>query len=228
MEEAKSLYGRAIQIHESLVAKDPRNREYKAELAMFTNNLSSFLGEVGDTSSLERRARSVKFIDELAAQNAKASELIDELARPAPRLGIEQADAHTVRGRILELRGSPDQAAKEYQRALERFEDLVKAPNVSRRSDFNERFGDLLLKLASLSRERPENIEARHALADALGFYAELWRQDDRAGSAADAQTRLDNLSRVAPVLSERDRRMFGTAFPDLQLILGSATSNRR
>jgi tetratricopeptide (TPR) repeat protein len=228
-EEAKSLYGRAIQIHESLVAKDPRNREYKAELAMFTNNLSSFLGETGDTaSSLKRLDRSVKFIDELAAQNAKASELIDELARPAPRLGIEQADAHTVRGRILQLRGSPDQAAKEYQRSLERFEDLVKAPNVSRRSDFNERFGDLLLNLATLSRERPENADARRALVDALGFYAELWRQADRAGSAADAQTRLDNLSRVAPVMSESDRRTFGTAYPDLQQIFGGATSNRR
>ena len=99
---------------------------------------------------------------------------------------------------------------------------------MSRRGDFNERFGDLLLNLAALSREHAENVDARHALVDALGFYAELWRQANRAGSAADAQTRLDNLTRVAPVLSERDRRMFGTAYPDLQQILGGATSNRR
>jgi tetratricopeptide (TPR) repeat protein len=229
MLEAKSLYERAIRIHEELVAKDPRNREYKVELAKWENNLSGLLSELGETESARKNPTgAVGLIDELALQNAKASALIDELARPAPTLGIEQADAYTLRGRILQLRGSPGQAAKEYRRSLERFEDLAKAVNVSPRHDFNLRLGDLLLNLASLCREQPGNGDARDVLKEAMGFYVGLWRQAAAAGSRADADTVLDNLLPSMTALSDRDRRVLTEAYPDLRKILSERAANRK
>ncbi len=81
--EARHLYERAIQTHEGLVAQDPDNREYKLELAKFSDNLSDLL-------------RSEKDFDSAARHNSRAIDLINELARPRSALGIELADAHNL------------------------------------------------------------------------------------------------------------------------------------
>ena len=67
--------------------------------------------------------------------------------------GIEQADAFTLRGRILRSEGSPD-AFREFQRSLDLFKDLERG-GADRVPAFHERFGDLLLNIAALAAGRP-------------------------------------------------------------------------
>ncbi len=214
MPEAKGLFEKAILIHEALTARDPRNREYKLELATFSENLSWLLRDAGDANAAAR-------------PNARALALLDELVRPAPSLGIEQADAHTLRARILQSRGSRD-ASAEYRRSLERFEDLAKAQIVSVRADFYMRLGDLLLNLASLRREQPQNDDARRVLTEAVGLFVGLWRQAAAAGLGPDAQAAVDNVTPAMSALPDSDRRALIATYPDLRQILNDNASNRR
>jgi hypothetical protein len=97
------------------------------------------------------------------------------------------------------------------------FEDLSKTYDADRRSDFHLRFGDLLLNLASLRRERQDEGEARALLSDAVGYYVDLGRKAIRSGSAAEARDVLDNLSRLVPNLTEPDRASLAARLRDLQ-----------
>ena len=83
--EAQSLTARAIALHNQLLAKEPGNREYKLELAKFSDNLAFLQLGRGD-------------ITEAMKSNRRAQELLDDLVRPAPGLGIEHADARTIAG----------------------------------------------------------------------------------------------------------------------------------
>ena len=58
------------------------------ELAKYCNNLSYLLGQLGDDDLAKARSR-------------QALDLLDALALPAPSLGIEQADAHNLRGQLV-------------------------------------------------------------------------------------------------------------------------------
>jgi tetratricopeptide (TPR) repeat protein len=214
--EASILYNEAIRIHEDLVSKDPRNREYKLELSKFSDNAAELSRQVGDFA--------------VAAQhNRRALGLIDDLVRSLPSLAIEQADAHNLRGRILQSQGSRD-AVNEYRESWRLFMDI--APGLDRESAnaFHQRFGDLLLNLASLCRERQTDREARRVLSDALGFYVAIGRRAATSTSASrsDAQNVLDNLSRLMSALPDRDRRILGAPYKDLQRTLGDSASNRK
>jgi len=212
-DEAQQLYRRAIRIHESIVAKDPRNREYKLELAKFNDNLAWLAHYRG-------------LVDEAADHNAKALSLIEELALPAPSLGIEQADAHNLRGLILQSRGSRE-AAGEYRLALVVFENLARNVNVIQRPEFHLRFGDLLLNLATLCRRQSDTAAARAVLSDAVGFYAALGRSAAATGSRPAAESVLDNLSRLMPELTDADRRIFAAPYQSLQQQLRGGASTR-
>jgi tetratricopeptide (TPR) repeat protein len=213
--DARPLYERAIRIHEALAAKDARNREYRLELAKFSNNLSDVLRQLREFAQ--------------ALQNStRALGLVDELARPAPSLGIEQADAHNVRARILQSRGSPE-AVNEYRQAVTLFQALDASQDLMRRAEFHERFGDLLLNLASLCRERGSAaIDARRVLSDAVDFYVALGRRAVASGSRAQAQTVLENLSRLTSELPERDRDTFTKHYQDLQQTLRGGAADRK
>jgi tetratricopeptide (TPR) repeat protein len=203
MQDARSFYERAIRIHDDLVARKPGNREYRFELAKFSGNYAELLRELGSF--------------DLARQNSsRALALIDELVRPAPSLGIEQADAHNLRGRILQSEGSGE-APGEYRQALAMFEDLSKTYDADRLSDFHLRFGDLLLNLTSLRRERPSEGEAGALLSGAVRFYVDLGRKAIASGSATQARDVLDNLSRLMPGLTEPDRTSVAATYRDLQ-----------
>ena len=127
--------------------------------------------------------------------------------RPAPSLGIEQADAHNLRGRILQSEGSPA-AVTEYRQALTLFLSLASTDEAAGRPDFHLRYGDLLTNLAALRRERPSGDESRRLLSDAVRSCIEFGRRK-RAGAPREARAVLDSLSRVMPELSEADPRVF-------------------
>jgi tetratricopeptide (TPR) repeat protein len=211
-EDARQLYERAIRIHEALVAKDGTNREYKLELAKFSNNHAEALREIGDTKGA-------------MASNARALALIDELARPAASLGIEQADAHSLRGRILER--SSAEATAEYRASLNLFRRVASGSDATRRQDFHERIGDLLLNLATLCRDRQDVDNARRVLSEAVDFYVALGRKATATRDHVEAEMVLENLSRLMSQLGDRDRRAFTPAFQDLQQTVENQPSTR-
>jgi hypothetical protein len=202
--EARALYERAIQIHEDLVAKQPRNREYKLELAKFSDNLAYLLGELGE-------------VDLATRITSRALALMDELARPTASLGIEHADAHNLRARILQSRRSKT-AVDDYREALQLYEEVEKAIDPGSLNEFHHRFGEFLQNLASLTQEQPANDAARRVLSDAMTFYTARGNAAVASGSRAEAQTVLANLSQVMPQLLERDRRAFASVLKELQL----------
>ena len=187
--EAKSYYARAIALHQGLVREFSGNREYKSELAKFLNNDSDLRRELGE-------------FDAARESNAQALGLIDDLVRPAPSLGIEQADAFSLRGHILEAEGSSD-AAREYRRALDLFRDLEKGGG-DRLPGFHVRFGDLLANLGSFASREPKNSEAQRLLDEAVGYYAELGIRylKDRPATAKDILATLRQTASSLPPAS--------------------------
>ena len=173
------------------MAQDPDNREYKIELAKFSDNLSDLL-------------RSEKDFDSAARHNKRAIDLINDLARPRSALEIELADAHNLHGRILQSRESPG-AVDEYRASLEVYKSVAKALDDGSRSDFHQRFGDLLLSLAAMLQAHREDNGVRHVLSDAVSFYAAAGQQAASSGRRVEAQRVLDNLVPLLPGLTGLD-----------------------
>jgi tetratricopeptide (TPR) repeat protein len=190
--EAKALYEAAIRQDEVLALAEPANRVYRMELAKYCNNLSYLLGQLGD--------------DDLAtARSRQALDLLDALALPAPSLGLEQADAHNLRGRLLEARG-PSGALAEYRQALEGFERVWQDTNAHYLAPVHQRYQDFLINLAHLSRGSQDG--AVHALLlRAMTGYIDLAQRSLAAGSVADARLVLENISDLLPELAEPDRK---------------------
>jgi tetratricopeptide (TPR) repeat protein len=206
--EAAALYARAISIHEGMLRTQPDNREYKLELAKFLNNDAEAARVAGDFERGRRR-------------NAQALELLDELLRPAPTLGIEHADAHNLRGRILAAAGSPE-AESAYRQALQLFEALDHNPDARLLGAFHERFSDLLLNLAALvAGGGPDT--SRRMLTDAITHYIAHANASLDAGNVADARLALANLSQVVAALGDREKSVVLGAYQRLEQRLQSA-----
>jgi tetratricopeptide (TPR) repeat protein len=207
LEEAQEWYERAVRTHERLISETSANREYKLELVRFYNNISDVLRERGQ-------------FDRAIQRNRNAHDVIEELARPAPRLGIDRADAYNVRGRIMESQGVPA-AVKEYRQSLALFQRLQTDPRAWSLPEFHVRFVDLLVNLAWLTRAHPNAADPRRLLADAMGSYLTIARGITESGTPADARNVLENFPRALSELSDRDRRefvgMYESMTPQLQ-----------
>lgn len=155
---ARALYERAIGIDEALLADDPRNREYALELAKFCSNFADLLRESGEAELARQR-------------NAQAQRLIENLARPAPSLGVELADVHTLRGTILEADDRAG-AMRAYETATGLFAALAGDRETHRLPIFHLRYGDLLLNLARVARAEPR--QGGDLLAEATATYLGL------------------------------------------------------
>ena len=200
--EARGLYERAVQLDRSVAHAEPENRQNQLELAKFENNLADLLRMLGD-------------FDGAVEHNAGALASLEQLARPAPSLGVEIADAHNLRGRILAAQGSED-ALGEYADALHMFERLATAHATHQPPEFHLRYGDLLINLAAFSHDR-NGAGARKLLTQALGRYLQMADRSVSAGALVDARAAIDNLAYVLPRLSESDRRPFEARYDDLR-----------
>jgi len=202
--EAQSYYTRAVQTHEALLAAEPTNREYRMELATFYNNLSYVQREQGDADGARR-------------SNDRALELIDGLAQPPPSLAVEQADGLNLRARILQSRHWRD-AVPEYARSLQAFEriGLGQSAEPRRSPEFHQRFVDLVENLALLTRDNPGAAPARALLTRAVNDYLEICRGVAASGRPDEAQSALDNMSRLLKELDERDRSSVAASFDAL------------
>jgi tetratricopeptide (TPR) repeat protein len=207
--EAAVLYDRAIRIHEQLVKGDPEDRQYKLELAQFEENDAELARVAGDFDRARRR-------------NQASLALLDDLLRPAPSLGIEHADAHSVRGSILTEAGSRD-AVTAYAQSLALFDELDDDPETRSLPAFHERFGDLLVNLATLARQPAADERAHRLLTNAVTHYIEHANTSLAQGLRADAQMVLDTLTRLLPELSDVDRHGIAGRYQQLQQRLGVA-----
>jgi hypothetical protein len=202
MPEARVLYERAIGLLDDLAAKRPANREYKFELAKFSNNLSYLLGQAGHPDLAEQT-------------NRRALTLIAELVRPAPSLDIALADTHNLRGQILQT-SKPRDAVAEYRASLNVFVELARAGD-DRQVDFHQRFGDLLHNLAAFSQDRPRVADAETLTGEAVAAYVAVGERAIAAGSTPGARNVVDTLANVMPELTDAVRRQISGRFEALQ-----------
>jgi tetratricopeptide (TPR) repeat protein len=207
LQAASVFYEQAIGADEALTARDPRNREYKFELAKFSNNYADLLRELGNYAAAGKHSD-------------RALALLSDLVRPAPSLGIEQADAHSLRGRILQSQGSAA-AVEEYRQALTLLQGAAGTDELAARQDFHQRYGDLLTSLAELRRERPNAGEPRRLLIDGLQWYIDLGRRPN-PGAPRAASAVMDELSRVMPEVSDADRATLTESYAQLQKQIAS------
>jgi len=189
---AISLFRQAVTLHEGLVADDPENREFRLELAKFSNNLAGVLLDRQDAREAER-------------YSARAIELIEGMARLPPGISVERADARTLRGMILQGL-SPADALDEFRRAVDYFEAIHDDPAVHRLPEFHWRFGDLLGSLAAFRGMSAGSEEAGELLSRAVGLYAAVASEVARSGSPATVQEARDTVARVLPDLPSADQ----------------------
>ena len=203
MPEAAALYDRAIRIHEGLVTRDPGNRVYKLELAQFCENDADLARMAGD-------------LPRATSRNRQALSLLDELLLPAPSLGIEHADAHSLRGRILASSNPPDAVAA-YAESLRLFDELDRDPAARLQPVFHQRFGDLLLNLAALSQGAGADERPRGLLVLAVNHYIAHADASLAAGQRADAELVAGNLGRLLTEAGDADRRAIARPIQTLQ-----------
>ncbi len=189
--DARAFYERAVSGHEQLVARDPGHRVYQLELATFANNFAVFLQQQGDPDAASLRSR-------------QAIDLITALARPAPSLAIERADAHTLRGMILQARDAAE-SDDAYERALDLFGEIQSSPAALRMPLFHERFGDLLINLALRARA-PGQDRSNQLLSRGVEQYAAIARQILASGASSEMRVVVDTITSVMPELADRDR----------------------
>lgn len=206
--EARTIYERAIAAHEQLVEQHPGNTEYQIELATFTNNLAVFL-HVQNAPA------------EAAALSRRALDLLTALARPAPSLALERADAHNLRGMILQKQNR-EEAIQAYEDALNHFGDLGTTPGVTRMPMFHVRFGDLLINLAGLAKGPAAGERTRRLLSRGLDQYLTVAKQVAGSGTAAEIQAAIDTLETARRDLDEEDARRLLAVEGALRRALGA------
>ena len=190
--EARTYWEKAIGIDERLVIKNPADREAKLELATFCNDLAALLGKLGNVDEADRRSR-------------MAVDLFENLSRAAPVLAIARADAHRLRGAILQADNAAE-AADEYGVALDLFSELQNDRALRRLPEFHARLADLLLDLAAFPPNSREIKEVRGLLTEAVSLYAVIAAKIVSSGARIEAQHALDNLTRVLAGLPEPHR----------------------
>jgi len=205
--EAQTFYEQAVAGHDQLVADHPDNSEYQIELATFSNNLAVFLHVRGEEAEALQHSR-------------RAVELLTALARPAPSLGIERADAHNLRATIL-LQQNREAALQGYTAALNHFTDLATAPAVTRMPMFHVRFGDLLINLAGLAKTPAAGERERRLLTRGLDQYIAVATSLAGSESAAEIQAAIDTLALVGRELGERDAHRLSAAEQALRRAVG-------
>jgi tetratricopeptide (TPR) repeat protein len=225
---AEAYYQQAIGIQQTLHGSEPENRDYTFELAMFYNNLAMLLeGRREYPLSLQ--------------YNSRATLLFEDLARPALVFTVELAQAHTLRGRTLQVQGAPADAEKEYRQAIALFARLAPSDTARERADFHARYGEALFQLGALLQQQKDPHGARgwltqaveqHAAAGAgaaLSFDYYWLAEANLALDAADqAQKALDRLAATLSTLPEPELGRLSGAAQQLQKRLNHRKRNER
>jgi hypothetical protein len=150
-------------------------------------------------------------------RSRQALSLVQEQARLAPSLTVTLADAHSLRGTILEAKN--DLAAnREYGDALDLFAGAGEQPAVRARPDYQLRFGDLLVNLAAFP---STNAERRALLERAVRAYVTMAEAIASNGSRAEVQAAAETIARILPSMPQNDRAALTAAARQLSTRLG-------
>ena len=136
-DEARPLYEHAVAIAHRLADAHPDNREYRAELAYYSNNEAIFLA---DTKQLAAAAD----------RNHEALDLVEALANPAPSLSLEELKILQLRSKILIAQGSKD-ALQQIEQERELLTRLESGPVVSGHPVFHEMYYALAFNYVQLA-----------------------------------------------------------------------------
>ena len=191
LKEARGFYESAVALNETLTKADPENRVYKMELAKYCDNLSYLLSQLGEADLAQARSQ-------------EALDLLEALALPAPSLAIEQADAHNLRGRMLQAK-DPRAALAEYRVALDMFARLWREKASHYSAPVHQRYQDLLNNVARLAAQHDDS-DVHALLVRAVGAYLEFGEASLTSGGVADTRLVVDTVSMLVPDLPERDR----------------------
>jgi tetratricopeptide (TPR) repeat protein len=135
--EAKALYEKAIWIAEQLTIRNPQEREYQAELALYCDGEARLLVDLNDPGGAERR-------------NRQSLDLVEALASAAPALSEEQAKILQLHSEILLAQRSPEALdASENEREL--LEKLVRSETPERHLLFQTMFKNLAVNYLDLA-----------------------------------------------------------------------------
>jgi tetratricopeptide (TPR) repeat protein len=191
LSEARTLYETAVGLDEELVKIDPENRLYKLELAKYCDNLSYVLAQLGQQDLAHSRSQ-------------EALDLLDALAFPAPSLAIEQADAHSLRGSLLQATDARA-ALTEYHEAFDLFEKMWRDRSAHYSASAHQRYQYLLLNLAHFATSSG-NADARALLMRAVYTYLDFAEGDLTPASVADARSIAQTVATLLPELPASDR----------------------
>ena len=140
-------------------------------------------------------------------RNRQAIGLIDELTSPAPSLSVELVKAHNLGAQILESPGAAESNAAAAKAESQRSLDILTQLKKARKSGRPE--------VALLFRD--------------LGYnFLDLARISLASGSYADAQSALDNLSRLLPEIPEPERRNLAKAADGIEQKLRDKLGKRQ
>jgi len=148
-EEAKALYKRAIQIAVQLGTRNPQEREYQAELALYCDGEARLLFEMNDLAAAERR-------------NHQSLDIVEALANPAPALSQEQAKILQLRSEILVEQGSPD-ALDASERERDLLERLGPGETPQRHLLFQDMYKNLAVNYVELAGKELQNGDLKGA-----------------------------------------------------------------
>jgi Flp pilus assembly protein TadD len=179
LKEARELYTLAISIQETLTKSEPDNRQYEFELVQFYDGLAALLIDENQ-------------LDLAQQNNHEAVDLIEELASPAPSLGLERAKAHMIRGYILESEGS-EEAQPETQQSFELLKNMENSSGEAGHSEFHVMYTDLAYN------------------------YVAIAQTSLKSGSLSSARQALDSLARVIPEIPEPDRSTLEKSYHALE-----------
>jgi len=148
-EEAKRLFEQAIQIAGQFANRNPQERAYQAELALYCEAEARMLVDTKDLAAAERRSH-------------QALDIIEKLANPAPALSMEQAKILELRSEILLGQGSPD-ALEQSEQARELLERLE--PDAAHRTHslFQAVYSDLAVNYVELATRELRDGDLRDA-----------------------------------------------------------------
>jgi hypothetical protein len=177
--DATKDFTSAISTDATVVKSNPTIPEYKLELAYYYDDFALLLMDENQ-------------LDQAQENNLLTLNLIEDLAAPAPSLGIELANVHNVRAQIMEEK-DPKEAMANCQQSMEILNQVKKSQNAGDLSDLQPVFRD-------------------------LGYdYADLADRSLKSGSRAYAQAALNNLALLLPDLSDQDRTALNKYYQQLR-----------
>jgi len=133
-----------------------------------------------------------KRFDLAEQRNRDALHLVEDLARPTLSLGLGLANIHSIRCQILESNKSKE-ALAECRQSLDILNQLAKIQSAHDRPELQLLYRD-------------------------LGYnYEEIARQSLRADSLAEAESALEDLSRVLPMILDPDRMSLSKSYEELR-----------